>query len=103
MFNSHVLEVFAGLCFIFIVVSLFVSTLNEWIAAIFSLRAKDLETGLKKLLAEGAKPAQDAPAPATRNPNASKMAEAVLGHPLIHNVSPAGLFSKKISGPSYLS
>ena len=103
MFNSHVLEVFAGLCFIFIVVSLFVSTLNEWIAAAFALRAKDLETGLKKLLAEGAKPGPGAPPPPVQNPNASKMAKAILGHPLISNVSPAGLFSKKIIGPSYLS
>jgi hypothetical protein len=112
MFNSHVLEVIAGLSFIFFVVSVFVSAVNEWIAAVLGLRAKDLETGLKNLLSENLQsaavpPAASSPAgsSAAASPAASPfgMATALLTHPLVENVSPIQLLQKKVTGPSYLA
>lgn len=106
MFNSHVLEVVAGLCFIFFIVSVFVSTVNEWIAALLNLRAKDLETGLKNLLGENGKAnsaaasKQSAAQPQTTPSFA--MATAILAHPLVENVSPMKLMQKQVAGPSYL-
>jgi hypothetical protein len=106
MFNSHVLEVVAGLCFIFFVVSVFVSTVNEWLAAVLGLRAKDLETGLKNLLGEDRKLTSTAPpTPPAVQAQASPsftMATAILAHPLVENVSPMKLMEKKVTGPSYL-
>src|SRR5262249_40105808 len=98
MFNSHVLEVIAGLCFIFFVVCVFVSAVNEWISALLGLRAKDLETGLKNLLGDDvqAPPAsrtspqtsaeRTSPAAAAARPQTIPtygMATALLAHPLI--------------------
>jgi hypothetical protein len=115
MFNSHVLEVIAGLCFIFFVVSIFVSAVNEWISALLGLRAKDLETGLKNLLGDDvrfatptspttpAAQAERAPAGATAAaPRTYGMATALLAHPLIANVSPIKVLEKKVTLPAYL-
>jgi len=124
MFNSHVLEVVAGLSFIFFLVSVFVSALNEWISAALGLRASDLKTGLKNLLGEdvstapdvgpaeavntarpaAGSPVQTAPgaAPQPASPTGFGMAAALLTHPMIQNLSPIQVFSKKITAPSYL-
>src|SRR5215475_1069896 len=109
MFNSHVLEVIAGLSFMFFLVSVFVSTVNEWISALLALRAKDLETGLKNLLGETAPssssaqpPAPAAPAGQPQAAPAFNMATAILAHPLVENVCPMKLMEKKVTGPSYL-
>jgi hypothetical protein len=45
MFGSHVLETIIGIAFICLLFSVFVSTINEWVASVFSLRAQDLEAG----------------------------------------------------------
>jgi len=118
MFNSHVLEVVAGLSFIFFVVSVFVSAVNEWVSAALGLRASDLELGLKNLLGEdlssasdaGSKEAMNASRAAAGSPAAARqasptgygMASALLAHPLIQNISPVQVLSKKITGTSYL-
>ena len=124
MFNSHVLEVVAGLAFIFFLVSVFVSALNEWVSAALGLRARDLEMGLKNLLGEDVSTAPDAgPADAVNtarraagspvqmvpsaaaqpaSPTGFGMAAALLTHPMVQNLSPVQVLSKKITGPSYL-
>jgi hypothetical protein len=115
MFNSHVLEVVAGLCFIFFLVSVFVSAVNEWVSAALALRASDLELGLKNLLGEDvasapnagpaepintARPAVGLPLPAS--PTGFGMAAALLNHPMIQNTNPVKVLSKKITAPAYL-
>ncbi len=50
MFGSEILEVAIGLIFFYILLSLICSGINEWISGIFSLRAKNLETAIFKLL-----------------------------------------------------
>ncbi|TMC95389.1 MAG: hypothetical protein E6J11_13730, partial [Chloroflexi bacterium] len=52
MFGSYVLEVAIGLVFVYMLVSLLCSTINEQvIARFFNLRANTLEAGIKNMLA----------------------------------------------------
>jgi hypothetical protein len=55
------------------------------------------------LLSQNAKPAPGAPPAPAQGTDPFQMASALLNHPLIGNVSPTGLLSKKIAGPSYLA
>ncbi len=50
MLGSTVLEVAIGLVFVFLLLSLLCTTVNEWIAGALSLRAKTLEEGIRHLL-----------------------------------------------------
>ena len=116
MFNSHVLEVVAGLAFIFFLVSVFVSALNEWVSAALGLRAGDLELGLKNLLGEDVSSAPSAAQAGAANtarsatgsstpasPTGFGMATALLAHPMIESISPVQVMGKKITAPSYLA
>src|SRR3712207_3853055 len=50
MFNSGIIDVALGLIFIYLLLSLVCSALNEMIEARLKMRAKDLERGLRELL-----------------------------------------------------
>lgn len=115
MFGSHVLEVAAGLAFIYFVLSTFASAINEAIAAVFSLRAKDLASALKNMLAQqgapqtatlaaavGATPAAPVATGVTSVQAGWNLATAVLKHPVVENLSAPHVIGKGISGPSYL-
>ena len=52
MFNSTVLEVATSLVFIYFLLSLICSAIQEWIAQFLSLRAKNLAEGIKNLLGD---------------------------------------------------
>jgi hypothetical protein len=120
MFGSHVLEAAAGLVLTYLAFSVFASSLNEWIAALLDLRARDLETALKNLLAEdlsltpqplpvaqaatataGASSSAASPAPDPAIP-AARLASALLAHPVVNNLSTPRLLGKGSSRPSYL-
>jgi len=51
MFGSQALETAIGLAFFFLAISVFVTSVQEFIATAFALRAKTLAAGLKRLLA----------------------------------------------------
>lgn len=51
MFGSAAIEVAIGLAFVYLLLSVVALHINEFIATIFSLRAKDLERGIRRLLA----------------------------------------------------
>jgi hypothetical protein len=55
MFNSTTLEVAIGMAFIYLLLSLFCTALNEAVASIFGSRAKNLERGIKCLFTDGLK------------------------------------------------
>src|SRR6266567_3618352 len=78
MFGSGVLDVAIGLVFVFLLVSLIVTTANEFIAALLSARAKWLRRGMERLLG-------------------SVWAAALYEHPLIEGSS----LGK--TGPSYIA
>jgi|SRR3984957_758454 len=81
MFGSQVLEVVIGLTLIYLVLSIGCSFLKEVIAALFSLRAKTLEKGVRNMLKNG--------------PN--DFAAQIFAHPLIKATAPEG------QKPSYIA
>jgi hypothetical protein len=81
MFGSQVLEVVIGLTLIYLVLSIGCSGVKEVIAAIFSLRAKTLENGVRNMLKNG--------------PN--DFTAQLFAHPLIQGTAPEG------QKPSYIS
>jgi hypothetical protein len=50
LFNSTVLDVAIGLAFVYLLLGIFCTTVNEWIAGILSTRAKNLREGIRGLL-----------------------------------------------------
>ena len=50
LFNSTVLDVAIGLVFIYLLLSIFCTAVNEWIAGILQTRAKTLKAGISGLL-----------------------------------------------------
>jgi hypothetical protein len=81
MFGSQVLEVVVGLTLIYLVLSIGCSGIKEVIAAIFSLRAKTLEDGVRSMLKNG--------------PN--DYTAKLFAHPVITATAPEG------QKPSYIS
>jgi hypothetical protein len=81
MFGSQVLEVIIGLTLIYLVLSIGCSGIKEVIAAMFSLRAKTLENGVRNMLKNG--------------PN--DFTAKLFAHPLIQATAPEG------QKPSYIS
>ena len=86
-FGSTVIEVVIALAFVFFLLSTVSSGITEAIAWFFQKRAKDLEAGIRSLLASDAK------------------ADELFEHPLIHQFAPSGRwtgrFNRKV--PSYIS
>ena len=50
LFGSAILDTAVGLVFIYLLLAVFCTTVNEWISGIFSSRAKFLEQGIRQLL-----------------------------------------------------
>jgi hypothetical protein len=98
IFGSTVLDTAIGLVLVYLLLSLICTTINEWIAGIFSTRAKFLEQGLRRLLAgqdlpalEGAKPTLD-------------LLTSFYNHPLVNSMVQVPDADKpaKSTHPSYL-
>ncbi|UCF90382.1 MAG: hypothetical protein JSW39_19070 [Desulfobacterales bacterium] len=88
MFGSILLDVGAGLGFIYLLLSLLCSALNEWIVRIFAMRANTLRDGIKNLLEK------------------EELAKVVYQHPLIKGFYRQGWFDrflKRTGGPSYIA
>lgn len=88
MFNP-VIETAIGLIFVYLLLSMICSALQEWIAALFALRASTLEQGIKNMLFGD---------PAT--------VQKILSHPLIDGMSRQSIWDRilnRSSRPSYIS
>jgi len=83
LFNSTVLDVAIGLAFVYLLLGLFCTTVNEWIAGILNTRAKNLREGIRGLL--DAQPLGN-----------SQFLEAFYQHPLVSGMMQGG------KHPSYL-
>jgi hypothetical protein len=79
MFGSAILEVVVGLAFVYFLLGVIASHINELIAGVLGWRAADLERGIRTLLAD------------------PQLADKVWGHPLI-----TGLSGKAGRAPSYV-
>jgi len=83
------LDVAIGLIFVFLVVSLIVTAINEWIAQLLALRSTTLKEGLQQLL---------------KDENRDLAAE-LYAHPLIKSLAHQGRFDRLIkrpAAPSYI-
>ena len=78
MLDHPFIDVAIGLIFFYVVLSLVVSAVQEWIASLFALRSKNLWSGVRNLIGD-------------------KYAKKVYEHPLIKNLS------KKHKLPSYIA
>jgi hypothetical protein len=82
MFGSNVLEVAIGVVFVYLLMSLICSTINEQvIARLFALRSKTLEDGIKTML---------------NDPTGEGFAKAFYDNPLIKSMAKQGVFDKAI-------
>ena len=81
MFGSYLLEIAIGIFFLYLLLSLFCSAINEWISRIFKLRANNLREGIKNLLDD---------------PGFTAYAKKVYDHALIKGLSKRGKL------PSYI-
>src|SRR6266581_7808466 len=50
LFGSTMLEIAIGLAFMYLLLAVFVTTVNEWIAGVLRTRAASLQEGIKELL-----------------------------------------------------
>jgi hypothetical protein len=81
MFGSTILDVAIGIIFIYLLVSLVISAINELIAAMLKSRAKNLSQGIQALL---------------QDPSQAGWVARLYQHPLIQSLSPPN------SKPSYI-
>ena len=92
MFGSNVLEVAVGVVFVYLLMSLICSTINEQvIARFFALRSKTLEDGIRTML---------------NDPEGKGAAKDFYNNPLIQGLARQGVFDKvfrRDSKPSYIS
>ena len=82
MFGSNIIEVAIGITFVYVLLALICSTINEWITSILKLRANNLEEGIRSILDD---------------PTGKSLAHSVYSHPLILGLA------KKGGKPSYIS
>ena len=83
MSGANAIEVAIGMVFVYLVLSLTVTALQELLDAVMKLRASHLAKGVEKLLG-------------------STKAEAFFDHPIIAALSPDKWFGKGTRRPSYL-
>lgn len=81
MLNSSILDIALGMVFLFVLISLLCSAINEMLAQFLRMRAKNLEVGLTNLLQSG---------------EGNKLVEDLYQHPLINGLSKTG------QKPSYI-
>ena len=78
MFEHPILDIGLGLVFFYVILSLVASSVQEWIASLLSLRARNLRSGVNNLIGD-------------------EYAKKLYGHPLIKNLG------KKNRLPSYIA
>jgi hypothetical protein len=89
MFGSNILEVAIGITFIYLLLSLICTALNEGMASLFDKRGKNLLEGIKNLL---------------NDPKFTGLAQQVYNHGLIGGISQyASNPGKRTRLPSYMS
>jgi hypothetical protein len=97
LLNSTVLDVAIGLMFVYLLLAVICSAINEWIASWFNLRAKNLKSAIKQLL-DGQTGIENGVA----NPDVEWFLKKFYDHPLI-----AGMKNQSKAGdaghPSYLA
>jgi hypothetical protein len=82
LFGSTILDVAVGLIFVYLLLAIICTSLNEWIAGILGLRAKTLALGIRQLLDQQPKPIKPGD-PATASTNKDWLIAEFYKHPLV--------------------
>jgi hypothetical protein len=83
------LDVAIGLVFLYLLLSIICTAINEWIAGLFRLRARNLKTAISRLVDD---PAAKSPGEVT----GTRLSAQILSHPLIESLKDGK------RGPSYI-
>jgi len=92
--SSGVVEVAVCLAFVYLLLSLLCSVVNEWIAGILGSRAQNLEQGIQSMFTNGKLNAQ------------TSFVDAIYNHGLIQSLYQQGFwdrFFRRRGGPSYIA
>ena len=95
LLGSTVLDVAIGLIFVYLLLAIICTSINEWIAGILGLRAKTLELGIRQLLDQQPKPAKPGE-PAMVTTDKDWLITEFYKHPLVTGMKKDG------HHPSYL-
>lgn len=87
LFGSTVLDVAVGLIFVYLLLAIMCTSLNEWIAGVLNLRGKNLALAIRQLLDHQ---------PTTSNPGQNSLVQEFYNHPLISGMT------KSSQHPSYI-
>jgi len=113
MFGMEILDVVIGLIFVYLLLSLFATAVNEYIAAVLNLRGKELARGLGRLLddldnkqsltkARAAMAEEVDEAAARARKAAMTLTEKLYNHQLIKPLRSQGMFTGRTRLPSYI-
>ena len=91
LFNSTVLDWIIGIVFVYLLLAIICTTINEWIAGITGVRAKTLRKGIEQLLDQ-----QD------NGQGTGSFLKSFYAHPLVAGMVPPGATGAD-NHPSYLS
>lgn len=94
LFGSTILDVAIGLVFVYLLLALICTTMNEWIAALFKTRSATLALGIRQML-DGQKGDGD-------SGDVMWFLNQFYGHPLIQGLSQPRIAAVK-SNPAYIS
>lgn len=95
LFGSTILEVAVGIALVYLLLAIFCTAANEWIASVLKARSGTLEKGLRRLLA-----GQDGPVDAGTGA-ATKLVDAFYGHPLIASLTHGGAHPSYVTARSF--
>lgn len=100
LFNSTTLDVMVGLIFVYLLLAIMCSSINEWFAGILKWRSQTLGDGIKQLLdGQAGKDQGDAGATA-ENTTVNWLLNKFHAHPLITGMKPEGTAGGRL--PSYI-
>jgi hypothetical protein len=91
LFNSTTLDVMVGLIFVYLLLAIMCSSINEWIASVFKLRSATLAVGIKQLLDGQAGP---------NGTTTTWLFDEFQKHPLITGMKPGGTAASRL--PTYI-
>jgi hypothetical protein len=95
MLGLDMLDVAIGIVFIYLLISLICSAINELIEAFLKKRAKDLERGIRELL-------NDHPGSLETGQEKSNIASLLYKHPLVMSLFKGSYITKSGNLPSYI-
>jgi hypothetical protein len=93
MFGSNILEVAIAVVFVYFLLSLLCTVLNEWVARFLALRSRTLEDGIRNLLREDSQS------------DGGNLADKFYENALVRTLSPISAFGQRLTGepkPSYI-